>query len=89
MRAEAEKKRIMAVSQNLSSNYVRIQALEALSKTVNAPGTKMMVLPVGKDGLPAYMTPFLNPFGPYFGALASNEPSPGTKEKREKRESTD
>jgi hypothetical protein len=86
VRAEAEKKRVLAISQNLSSNYVRIQALEALSKTVNAPGTKMMVLPVGKDGLPSYMTPFLNPFGPYFGGLASNEPSSGTKERRERPE---
>jgi regulator of protease activity HflC (stomatin/prohibitin superfamily) len=84
VRAEAEKKRIMAISQNLSSNYVRIQALEALSKTVSAPGTKMMVLPVGKDGLPSYLTPFLNPFGPFFGALAGNETSTGTREKNEK-----
>lgn len=75
MRAEAEKKRIMAISQNLSSNYVRIQALDSLSKTVSGPGTRTMVLPVGKDGLPSYLAPFLNPFGPYFGALAGNEPS--------------
>lgn len=78
LRAEAERKRILAVSQNLSTNYVRIQALEALSKTVSAPGTKMMVLPVGKDGLPSYLAPFLNPFGPYFGALAGGEPTKST-----------
>jgi regulator of protease activity HflC (stomatin/prohibitin superfamily) len=75
LRAEAEKKRILAVSQNLSPNYVRIQAIEALAKNLGAPGTKTMVLPVGKDGLPSYLGPFLNPFGPFFGAPAGNEPT--------------
>jgi regulator of protease activity HflC (stomatin/prohibitin superfamily) len=75
VRAEAEKKRIQAVSQNLSPSYVRIQALESLSKAMSGPGTRTMVLPVGKDGLPSYMAPFLNPFGPYFGQLAGGEPS--------------
>jgi regulator of protease activity HflC (stomatin/prohibitin superfamily) len=82
MRAEADRKRIQAVSQNLSPNYVRIQALEALSKTVSAPGTKMMVLPVGKDGLPTYMAPFLNPFGPYFGTPLAGEASAPAKAAR-------
>ena len=75
VRAAAEKKRIQAVSEGLSPNYVRIQALESLSKAVSGPGTKIMVLPVGKDGLPSYIAPFLNPFGPYFGAPAGGEPA--------------
>jgi regulator of protease activity HflC (stomatin/prohibitin superfamily) len=89
MRAEAEKKRIMAVSQNLSANYVRIQALESLSKTVGAPGTKTMVLPVGKDGLPSYMVPFLNPFGPYFGQLAGGEMASGNGDRGDRGEKGD
>ena len=70
VRAEADRARIQAESQNLSPNYVRIQALDALSRAVGAGSGKVMVLPVGKDGLPAYFTPFLNPFGNFMGALA-------------------
>ena len=70
VRAEADRARIQAESQNLSPNYVRIQALDALSRAVGAGSGKVMVLPVGKDGLPAYFTPFLNPFGNFLGALA-------------------
>jgi regulator of protease activity HflC (stomatin/prohibitin superfamily) len=77
VRADADRVRIQAASQNLSPNYVRIQALEALSRAMSAGGGKVMVLPVGKDGLPAYFTPFLNPFGNNFlGPLAgANEPA--------------
>jgi regulator of protease activity HflC (stomatin/prohibitin superfamily) len=71
VRADADRVRIQAASSNLSPNYVRIQALEALSRAMSAGGGKVMVLPVGKDGLPAYFTPFLNPFGNNFlGPLA-------------------
>jgi regulator of protease activity HflC (stomatin/prohibitin superfamily) len=70
VRAEADRVRIQAASQNLSANYVRIQALEALSHALGAGGGKVMVLPVGKDGLPAYFTPFLNPMGNFLGPLA-------------------
>ena len=82
VRAEAERKRILAVSQNLSTNYVRIQALESMAKALGGPGTTKMVLPVGKDGLPSYLAPFLNPYGPYFGALASGEPAKATAAER-------
>jgi regulator of protease activity HflC (stomatin/prohibitin superfamily) len=67
VRAEADKVRIQAASQNLSPNYVRIQALEALSHAIGEGGGKLMVLPVGKDGLPGYFSPFLNPFGNFLG----------------------
>ena len=70
VRADADKARIQAESQNLSPNYVRIQALDALSRAIGAGSGKVMVLPVGKDGLPAYFAPFLNPFGNFMGALA-------------------
>ncbi len=62
VRADADHVRIQAASQNLSPNYVRVQALEALSRALGGGGQKVMVLPVGKDGLPAYFAPFLNPF---------------------------
>jgi regulator of protease activity HflC (stomatin/prohibitin superfamily) len=76
VRAEAEKARIQSVSQNLSSNYVRVQALEALAKVLGGNGTRTFVLPVGKDGLPAYFAPFLNPFSPGLGGTmaAGKEP---------------
>jgi regulator of protease activity HflC (stomatin/prohibitin superfamily) len=72
--AEAERVRIQAVSQNLSPNYVRIQALVAMAKAMSGDGTKLMVLPVGKDGLPSYFNPFLNPFGNFMGSMAGAEP---------------
>jgi regulator of protease activity HflC (stomatin/prohibitin superfamily) len=73
VRAEADRVRIQAASQNLSPNYVRVQALEALSRAVSASGgNRVMVLPVGKDGLPGYFAPFLNPFGNFLGALAGS-----------------
>ena len=76
VRAGAEKTRVQALSQNLSPNYVRIQALESLAKAFSGPGTRIMVLPVGKDGLPAYLTPFLNPFAPHLGLTQGSEPAP-------------
>lgn len=80
VRAEADRVRIQAASQNLSPNYVRVQALEALSRAVSASGgNRVMVLPVGKDGLPGYFGPFLNPFGNFMGALAGSSGGPGGK----------
>lgn len=75
--ADADRVRIQAASTNLSANYVRIQGLEALSHAMSAGGGKVMVLPVGKDGLPGYFAPFLNPFGNFLGALSGAEPEHG------------
>lgn len=69
VRADADRSRIAAASQNLSPNYVRIQALQALSTAIGSGDNNVMVLPVGKDGLPAYFAPFLNPFSNFMGAL--------------------
>jgi regulator of protease activity HflC (stomatin/prohibitin superfamily) len=66
LRAEAERAHIQAISANLSPSYVRLQALDALAKALHGEGTRTLVLPVGKDGLPAYFGPFLNPFSPTF-----------------------
>jgi regulator of protease activity HflC (stomatin/prohibitin superfamily) len=72
VRADAERTRIAAASQNLTPNYIRLQAIEALAKTMSGENTRMLVMPVGKDGLPAFFGPFLNPYGAsgsMFGAL--------------------
>jgi regulator of protease activity HflC (stomatin/prohibitin superfamily) len=76
VRAEADFVRVQAASQNLSPNYVRVQALDALSHAIGAGGGKVMVLPVGKDGLPGYFGPFLNPFGNFLGSLAGSNGKP-------------
>ena len=76
VRAEADRVRIQAAAQNLTPNYVRVQALEALSHALGAQAGKVMVLPVGKDGLPGYFAPFLNPFGNFFGPLAGSNGKP-------------
>jgi len=73
--AEAERVRIQAESQNLSPSYVRLKALEAMGAALGGDCTKLMVLPVGKDGLPSYFAPFLNPFGNFMGAMAGGEPT--------------
>jgi len=80
VRADAERVRIQAVPGNLSPNYVRIQALNALASVLTTGVSKVMVLPVGKDGLPGYFAPFLNPFGNLLGAL------PGSSNERERAE---
>jgi regulator of protease activity HflC (stomatin/prohibitin superfamily) len=72
VRADADRSRIAAESQNLSPNYVRIKALEALSKAIGSGDNNVMVLPVGKDGLPGYFAPFLNPFTNFAGALSGS-----------------
>jgi regulator of protease activity HflC (stomatin/prohibitin superfamily) len=73
--AEADRVRIQAESQNLSPNYVRLRALEAMASALSGDGTRLMVLPVGKDGMPSYFAPFLNPFSSFMGPLAGAEPS--------------
>jgi regulator of protease activity HflC (stomatin/prohibitin superfamily) len=77
-RADAEKARLAAVNQNLSPNYVRLQALEAMGKAMSGDHAHVYVLPTGKDGLPAFFAPFLNPYGPAMtamsGALGDDRP---------------
>ncbi len=73
MRAEAEKIRIAASSQNLSPNYVRLQALEVLGKSISSGNTRMYVMPTGKDGLPMYFNPFMNPFGSSMTGMGAQE----------------
>jgi regulator of protease activity HflC (stomatin/prohibitin superfamily) len=61
--AEAEKQKMAATTQHLTPAYVRLQAVEALAKAMSGNNTKMIVVPVGANGLPSFFAPFLNPFG--------------------------
>jgi regulator of protease activity HflC (stomatin/prohibitin superfamily) len=72
VRAEADKIRIQSQSQNLTANYVRVQAIEALAKAMSGDQTRLLVMPTGKDGLPMFFNPFLNPFGSTLGQLAGS-----------------
>jgi regulator of protease activity HflC (stomatin/prohibitin superfamily) len=65
LRADAEKQRILAMSAHLTPNYVRLKAIEALGQTMAA--AKLVVLPVGQNGMPSFFAPFLNPFGSALG----------------------
>jgi len=68
LRADAERTRIATLS---PANYVRMQALESLAKAASGSNTKLMVLPVTANGLPAVFAPFLNPFGATFAELSA------------------
>ena len=61
--AAAEKQRIEATTAHLTPAYVRLQALDALAKAMSGSNTKMIVVPVGPNGLPSFFQPFLDPFG--------------------------
>jgi regulator of protease activity HflC (stomatin/prohibitin superfamily) len=59
LRAEADKQRILAESMHLTTNYVRLQAIKVLSEAL--ANAKMVIVPVGPNGLPSFFQPFLNP----------------------------
>jgi prohibitin 1 len=63
-RAEAEKERILAESVHLTPNYLRLQAVQVLATALEK--SKLVVVPVGPNGLPSFFGPFLNPLS---GAL--------------------
>ncbi|HVZ74733.1 MAG TPA: SPFH domain-containing protein [Polyangia bacterium] len=71
--AEANRVRVQSESQSLSPSYVRLKALEAMGEALGAEGNRVFVLPVGKDGLPSYFAPFLNPFGNFLGPVADEK----------------
>jgi regulator of protease activity HflC (stomatin/prohibitin superfamily) len=79
--AAANREKLQAESQPLTPNYVRLKALEALSAAVSGPNSHVYVLPIGKNGLPAYFTPFLNPFGKELAGLPG--PGAGKDDKKE------
>lgn len=61
--AEAEKERIAGSAANLTPSYIRLRAIEALATAMSGPNTKVIVVPSGKNGLPGFFAPFLNPMG--------------------------
>lgn len=63
-KAEAERDRIAAESMHLTPNYIRLQAVKTLAEALAT--AKMVVVPVGPNGLPSFFGPFLNPLS---GAL--------------------
>lgn len=62
LRAAAERDRILAVSKALTPDYIRLQGIENLAKALSGSNEKLFVLPTGKDGLPGFFSPFLNPY---------------------------
>lgn len=71
--AEAERKRIEATSSRLTPSYIRLQAIDALARAMSGPNTKVVVMPTGKNGLPSFFGPFLNPLGTFD---TTSEPAP-------------
>jgi len=61
IRADAEKQRILDESMHLTPNYVRLQAVHTLAEALTS--AKLVVVPVGQNGLPSFFAPFLNPLG--------------------------
>lgn len=61
MHAEADKARILAESAHLTPGYIRLQALELLAKAMTGGNAKLVVMPVGANGMPSFFAPFLNP----------------------------
>jgi regulator of protease activity HflC (stomatin/prohibitin superfamily) len=61
MRALANKERIQAEARSLTPEYQRLKGLEMLAKALSGPNEKIFVMPTGKDGLPQFFAPFLNP----------------------------
>jgi regulator of protease activity HflC (stomatin/prohibitin superfamily) len=76
LRAEADKVKIAAESQNVSNNYVKLQALAALKEAVAGSNTRLYVMPVGKNGLPSYFNPFLNPYGDAMTEVTGQDDKP-------------
>lgn len=62
LRAEADKARILAESVHLTPAYVRLHALELLASAMAGGNQKILVVPAGANGMPAWFAPFLNPF---------------------------
>lgn len=57
IRAEARAKAQKLINSNLSANYLKLKALESHYKAFESPNSKIIFIPVGKDGLPVYINP--------------------------------
>jgi regulator of protease activity HflC (stomatin/prohibitin superfamily) len=65
MRAQAEAKATAlqadADKQRFTPAYVRLRALELLAQAMSNGKDKLIVVPAGQNGMPAFFTPFLDP----------------------------
>jgi regulator of protease activity HflC (stomatin/prohibitin superfamily) len=66
VKADADRQRIAAESAHLTPAYVRLKAIEALADALQV--SKLVVVPVGANGLPSFFAPFLNPLNPALDA---------------------
>jgi hypothetical protein len=66
IKADADRQRIAAESAHLTPSYVRLKAIETLGAALET--AKLVVVPVGANGLPSFFAPFLNPLSPALDA---------------------
>ncbi|MCB1178521.1 MAG: hypothetical protein KDK36_13125, partial [Leptospiraceae bacterium] len=57
IRAKARAQAQKLINSNLSKNYLQLKALESHYKAFESPNSKIIFIPVGKDGLPIYINP--------------------------------
>ncbi|HMV44927.1 MAG TPA: SPFH domain-containing protein, partial [Leptospiraceae bacterium] len=55
IRAQARAKAQKLVNAHLTPNYLKLKAIESHYKAFESPNSKIIFIPVGKDGLPAYV----------------------------------
>lgn len=55
IRATARSKAQKLVNEHLTPNYLKLKAIESHYKAFESPNSKIIFIPVGKDGLPAYI----------------------------------
>ncbi|MBP7284176.1 MAG: prohibitin family protein [Leptospiraceae bacterium] len=55
IRATARAKAQKLVNHHLTPSYLKLKAIESHYKAFESPNSKIIVIPIGKDGLPAYI----------------------------------
>lgn len=55
IRATARSKAQKLINNHLTPSYLKLKAIESHYKAFESPNSKIIVIPVGKDGLPAYI----------------------------------
>lgn len=57
IKAEARAKSQKMINSTISPNYLKLKTLEAHYKAFESPNAKIIYIPVGKNGLPIYISP--------------------------------
>ncbi len=57
IKAEARAKSQKLINSTISENYLKLRTLEAHYKAFESPNAKVIYIPVGKNGLPIYISP--------------------------------